>query len=321
MSGLQNGGHGHRLTEDKIPVTKRSQRPSNGKKAAYVGGGLAAGAAAGAALALPLRKPIRNVAIMRAARKQAVGKSVLTGAYRGGKNALRQVFGPGTLKSDMEHALSSESLATKHGINAKRHGEYGDIYRNRGKKAESAAQYKAARTSSGTKKEFQTASIADQTKILGDANKYRRNTAIGGLGLGIGVGTGATLASKPGYTYATNKWKGGKADVEKAQRYYDPEHRRQRRMGMEETGLLTAGAGLGYLGGKNVAQTSRNAGWHIREALKTKPREMKRLGIKSKRVIAASPKGLGYLAGAATAVAGAGAVNYQGNHRHGRNWR
>jgi len=78
-------------------------------------------------------------------------------------------------------------------------------------------------------------------------------------------------------------------EFEKAQRYYDPEHRRQRRMGIQEAALLGAGGALMFRGGRGVKRSTQAA-----------------------RALKDSEKG---------SVGGAGAINYQGNHERGKHWR
>lgn len=51
--------------------------------------------------------------------------------------------------------------------------------------------------------------------------------------------------------------KAAPAPVEKAARYYDPEHRRQRRLGMAEAGLAGGGAAAGAIGVRGVTRDTK----------------------------------------------------------------
>jgi hypothetical protein len=106
-------------------------------------------------------------------------------------------------------------------------------------------------------------------------------------------------------------------------RYYDPEHRRQRRLGAAEAGLLAAG-GLAIGHGTQGAVKSTRAlrALKIRSGGKT-PSDIPVSRTKVGRLsAAASPRELGYIGGGTAAVTAAGEVHRQsGNKGRLRAWK
>ena len=122
----------------------------------------------------------------------------------------------------------------------------------------------------------------------------------------------------------------GKDDIGKDQRYYDPEHRRQRRMGASSTALLVAGGALGARGGRNIARQTvktraqATAGAKVLESRVVGPVGLADAQARTKAagsMVASRKRDLGLLGGAGAAAAGAGTINYQGNHERGKHWR
>jgi hypothetical protein len=91
-------------------------------------------------------------------------------------------------------------------------------------------------------------------------------------------------------------------------RYYDPESRRQRRLGMYEAGLAGLGATGLVLGGRGAVKTTRS----MRAGAKFRPE------LKGKKVVSASGRNLAFLGGGVTGVGGAVAVNRHAESRRGR---
>ena len=99
----------------------------------------------------------------------------------------------------------------------------------------------------------------------------------------------------------------GKSEVSKT-RNYDPEHRRQRRLGMGQAALLMGGG--------------TSAGFGVKGAMKDT--ETVRRGVSGgknlKRLVAASPRNLALLGGGIAGVGGAGAIQQHANSRRGKGW-
>jgi MFS family permease len=107
------------------------------------------------------------------------------------------------------------------------------------------------------------------------------------------------------------------SNVDKAERYYDPEHRRQRRMGIAEAGLIAGGAAVGAKGVAGAAKTTKFGRGVLRGVNAADP--SKKI---SHRAIVAAPKNLAQLGGAAAAFTGAGAIHHHGNvAARGKAWR
>ena len=110
-----------------------------------------------------------------------------------------------------------------------------------------------------------------------------------------------------------------KSVVHKAQRYYDPEHRRQRRFGMTETALAIGGGALaahGIAGKVGMRATTKIARQSVEESTKAKHG----LDVSSK-LLATSRRSAAETAGGAGLVAGASGLHYHGNHSRGKSWR
>lgn len=137
-----------------------------------------------------------------------------------------------------------------------------------------------------------------------------------GAGVGALVGVAATKAKKESAS---------KADVSKAARYYDPEHRRQRRLGAYESGLAGGGLAAAGTGGVRAMRDSKE----LRDTVvQSNPNpNAKKLAIKD------LPKGKGkgalrvtrgnaaLLAGGTAALAGAGLVRQKAEGRKFGIWR
>lgn len=118
------------------------------------------------------------------------------------------------------------------------------------------------------------------------------------------------------------------SDVGKAARHYDPEHRRQRRLGVAEAGLLGGGAALIGLGTRGAIKTTKGVRalahppggtvFRSKEEAdaynKTKKATGGALAIGRKRDVAAIGTG-------AAAVGGAGLVRDKAENRKNGIWR
>lgn len=124
----------------------------------------------------------------------------------------------------------------------------------------------------------------------------RKTGRLAATGTGIAVASGA-LGEAHGRS------------VGKAARYYDPEHRRQRRLGMAEAGLLGAGAASAGLGIKGAIKTTRS----LRSAQKLRPRLT--------GSVAARKREIAGIAGGTAAVSGAGLVREKAENRKMGIWR
>ena len=101
-------------------------------------------------------------------------------------------------------------------------------------------------------------------------------------------------------------------------RFYDPEHRRQRRLGAAEAGL-TGGALAGLaLGGRGVVRVSRLA--RKTQGIVGDSKDVKALRSALKHGVAARRQDAALAAGGAAAGIGAYAVNRHAESRRGRAW-
>ena len=123
------------------------------------------------------------------------------------------------------------------------------------------------------------------------------------------IGAGGGLAY-----HELKERKNRKANVGKTARYYDPEGRRQRRLGLAEAALLGTGGALAFRGGRGALKTTKL----IRGATVTGESGG---SIVPKKLLAVTRRDLAQLGGGATAIGAAGAVDYHGNHPRGRQWR
>lgn len=108
-------------------------------------------------------------------------------------------------------------------------------------------------------------------------------------------------------------------EVSKSRREYDPEHRRQRRLGMGEAVLLGTGGGAAGYGGHGAYRTKQAAGKVTGVTGKdAKAVKATRDALKSGLLI--RPRHLGALAGGAAALGGAGLLRGHAEKPKGRPW-
>lgn len=110
-------------------------------------------------------------------------------------------------------------------------------------------------------------------------------------------------------------------DVSKAARYYDAEHRRQRRLGMAEAGLVGGGAAAaGYGGAKITQETKKLRRVSVRNMVGAKDSALGKtpIGNRSFRV---SGRNGALVAGGLAGIAGAGLVRQKAEGRKFGIWR
>ena len=113
-------------------------------------------------------------------------------------------------------------------------------------------------------------------------------------------------------------------NVRKDQRYYDPEHRRQRRMGASTAALAGLSGAMLLRGGAGMRSTAKLVrGELTRDASFIGPRQVvdAKNRATARGALHARKRDVAHIAGGLAAAGGAGTINYQGNHERGKHWR
>ena len=137
------------------------------------------------------------------------------------------------------------------------------------------------------------------------------------------VGTtalGANLAGRYSARKDAVKY-GAYAKGEDVAKYYDPENRRQRRLGAAEAGLGLSGGYVGLKGAKGVRQTTRAGRKLTGVAGRTADKEATATAnsvIRGGKGILVRRKNVAQLAGGAALLGGAGLVRQHAEGKHGR---
>lgn len=103
----------------------------------------------------------------------------------------------------------------------------------------------------------------------------------------------------------------GESSVSKEARHYSPEHRRQRRLGMEEAGLVAGGATATGFGARGIRNSTKGAQDFLKPPLKHA----------GKKMLYGSPKHVALVGGGLTAVTGAAALRQKAENRKMGIWR
>lgn len=132
----------------------------------------------------------------------------------------------------------------------------------------------------------------------------RRGLAVDSAAMLGGMGLSLANTEKP------------KRRVAKA-RYYDPEHARQRRIGMGQAALLLGGGALGFRGGRGLLRTTRGAR-AIAGVTGRDVEQVRDLRAALKTGVAVTRRDLAQLGGAGAALTGAESLRQHANSRRGR---
>lgn len=156
--------------------------------------------------------------------------------------------------------------------------------------------------------------------VRNDPKGYARDAArFPAKAAAYGALRGGELALRP-VKRGVRRLDDAKARRQFGKRLYNPEDRRQRRIGMGEAALLGAGGILGFRGGRGLVRTTRGA-----RKLATFASNMKGAGPRELAVANALSRGvtvrrrdLAQLGGGAAGIAGAGALRQHAESRAGR---
>lgn len=149
----------------------------------------------------------------------------------------------------------------------------------------------------------------------------RGNAAIGlgALGAGLAARSYGQAVNGRRHERQVSRLRKERATIGKA-RFFDPEHRRQRRLGMAEAALAGGGiAGL-VLGGRGAARTTKAIRAMATRGDKGTFNATVGGTKKGRRVLAAAPRELALLSGGAAATGGAVGVRQYAESRRGRGW-